>query len=58
MRWCWRWCCCASARGHPWFYLGVAIIVGAVFLHPLLNRRKPVQHPEILGTAEARNIAD
>ena len=42
----------------PWFYLGVAIIVGAVFLHPLLNRRKPVQHPEILGTAEARNIAD
>ncbi len=47
-----------AARGHPWFYLGVAIIVGAVFLHPLLNRRKPVQHPEILGTAEARNIAD
>jgi drug/metabolite transporter (DMT)-like permease len=42
----------------PLFYAGVAIIVGAVFLHPLLNRRKPVQHPEILGTAEARNIAD
>jgi hypothetical protein len=57
MRWCWRWCCCAAAVT-PWFYLGVAIIVGAVFLHPLLNRRKPVQHPEILGTAEARNIAD
>lgn len=42
----------------PLFYAGVAIIVGAVFLHPLLNRRKKVQHPEILGTAEARNIAD
>jgi hypothetical protein len=42
----------------PWFYLGVAIIVGAVFLHPLLNRRKPLQHPEILGTAEARNVAE
>ena len=42
----------------PLFYAGVAIIVGAVFLHPLLNRRKPVQHPEILGTSEARNIAD
>jgi len=42
----------------PLFYAGVAIIVGAVFLHPLLNRRKPVQHPEILGTAEARNIAE
>jgi drug/metabolite transporter (DMT)-like permease len=42
----------------PWFYLGVAIIVGAVFLHPLLNRRKPLQHPEILGTAEARNDAE
>ncbi len=40
----------------PLFYAGVAIIVGAVFLHPLLNRRRPVQHPEILATAEARNI--
>jgi len=42
----------------PLFYAGVAIIVGAVFLHPLLNRHKKVQHPEILGTAEARNIAE
>jgi drug/metabolite transporter (DMT)-like permease len=42
----------------PLFYGGVAIIVGAVFLHPLLNKRKPVQHPEILGTSEARNIVD
>lgn len=42
----------------PQFYLGVAIILAAVFLHPLLNRRRPVQHPELLGTAEAKNIAD
>jgi len=42
----------------PLFYAGVAIIVGAVFLHPLLNRRRKVQHPEILATSEARNIAD
>jgi len=26
----------------------VAVIVGAVFLHPLLNRRRPVQHPELI----------
>ena len=26
----------------PLFYLGVAIIIGAVFLHPLLNRARPV----------------
>ena len=25
----------------PQFYLGVAIIVGAVFVHPLLNRKRP-----------------
>ncbi|MNM85181.1 EamA-like transporter family protein [compost metagenome] len=25
----------------PQFYLGVAIILGGVFLHPLLNRRRP-----------------
>ncbi|WP_305804475.1 DMT family transporter [Stenotrophomonas sp. YIM B06876] len=42
----------------PLFYLGVAIIVGAVFLHPLLNRRRPVQHPELLATAEARNLGE
>ncbi|REM96459.1 EamA family transporter, partial [Mycobacterium tuberculosis] len=42
----------------PLFYAGVAIIVGAVFLHPLLNRRRKVQHPELLATSEARNIAD
>ncbi|MCC7635049.1 DMT family transporter [Stenotrophomonas rhizophila] len=42
----------------PLFYAGVAIIIGAVFLHPLMNRRTPVEHAEILATAEARNIVD
>ncbi|MCF5973705.1 DMT family transporter, partial [Xanthomonas perforans] len=40
------------------FYLGVAIILGAVFLHPVLERRRTVAHPELLGTAEAKNIVD
>jgi hypothetical protein len=33
----------------------------AVFLHPLLERRKrsqPVQHPEVLGTSEAKQLVD
>ncbi|MDC8745141.1 DMT family transporter [Xanthomonas campestris] len=42
----------------PLFYLGVAIILGAVFLHPVLERRRKVVHPELLGTAEAKNIVD
>jgi drug/metabolite transporter (DMT)-like permease len=41
----------------PQFYAGVAIILGAVVLYPLFNRPKPVQHPEVLGTAEAKGIA-
>ena len=40
----------------PLFYLGVAIILAAVFLHPLLNRNKPLQHAEILATSEAKGI--
>ena len=42
----------------PVFYLGVAIILAAVFLHPLLNRNKRVEHPEILGTSEAKGMVD
>ena len=48
----------------PLFYVGVAIILGAVFLDPLLARRgrKPahedVQHPEVLGTSEAKQLVD
>lgn len=41
------------------FYAGVAIILAAVFLHPLLARRSaPAEHPEVLGTAESKGIAD
>jgi len=42
----------------PLFYAGVAIIVVAVFAYPLLSRRRPMQHPELLGTAEAKQVAD
>ena len=42
----------------PVFYLGVAIILAAVFLHPLLNRNKRVEHPEMLGTSEAKGMVE
>ena len=42
----------------PLFYLGVAIILAAVFLHPLLDRRKRVEHPEVLGVSEAKGIVE
>ncbi|AKC85647.1 DMT family transporter [Pseudoxanthomonas suwonensis] len=48
----------------PLFYLGVAVILFAVFLDPLLaqrGRRPPtdeVQHPEVLGTSEAKQLVD
>ena len=40
------------------FYLGVAVILGAVFLHPLLTRSRPVRHPELLATSEAKNALE
>lgn len=42
-----------------WFYAGVAVILAAVFAHPLLTRQrsKPTQ-PELMGTAESHNIVD
>lgn len=42
----------------PLFYFGVAIILAAVFLHPLLNRSKRVDHPEVLGVSEAKGIVE
>ncbi|HLI17277.1 MAG TPA: EamA family transporter, partial [Rhodanobacteraceae bacterium] len=40
-----------------WFYGGVAIILGAVFMHPLLTRRPAAKPPEaVLGTAESKAI--
>ena len=42
----------------PLFYAGVAIILAAVLVHPLLGRARPLQHPEVLGTAEAKGMAE
>jgi drug/metabolite transporter (DMT)-like permease len=40
------------------FYLGVAIILAAVFAHPLLSRRREVAQPELLGTADSHNVVE
>ena len=42
----------------PRFYLGVAIILAAVLAYPLLNRPRRLRHPEVLGTAEAKGVAE
>ena len=43
----------------PRFYLGVAIILAAVFAHPLLARKQSHEaQPELLATAEAKGMAD
>ncbi|MFC0677358.1 DMT family transporter [Lysobacter korlensis] len=40
----------------PQFYAGVALILGAVLLHPLLARPRAVTQPEALATAEAKDL--
>ena len=42
----------------PMFYLGVVIILAAVFVHPLLGRPRRLEHVEVLATAEAKNVAE
>jgi threonine/homoserine efflux transporter RhtA len=42
----------------PLFYLGVVIILVAVLVHPLLRRPRRVEVPEILATAEAKQVVD
>jgi drug/metabolite transporter (DMT)-like permease len=42
----------------PQFYSGVAIILGAVLLYPMISKPQPLRHPEVLGTAEAKGTAD
>ncbi len=43
----------------PLFYLGVAVVLATVFAHPLISRRKPGKPPpEVLGTAEVRNVGE
>ena len=42
-----------------WFYAGVAVILAAVFMHPLLNRRRSAAaQPELLGTTESHGMID
>jgi drug/metabolite transporter (DMT)-like permease len=42
-----------------WFYAGVAVILAAVFAHPLLHRRqRATTQPELLGTAESHGMVD
>lgn len=40
------------------FYVGVAIILSAVFVHPLISRPRVVSQPELLGTAEAKSVSE
>ena len=42
----------------PIFYLGAAIILGVVFVHPLISRPKRLSQPELLATSEAKSIAE
>lgn len=42
----------------PIFYLGAAIILGAVFVHPLISRPKKLRRPELLATSEAKSIVE
>jgi drug/metabolite transporter (DMT)-like permease len=47
----------------PWFYGGVAIILVAVLVYPMISgppadRPRRLEHPEVLGTAEAKGIAE
>ena len=40
------------------FYLGVAIILAAVLVHPVLARPRRIIHPEALAVGEARDVTD
>jgi drug/metabolite transporter (DMT)-like permease len=40
------------------FYTGVAIVLAAVFAHPLLQKRHAISQPELLGTAESKGAAE
>jgi drug/metabolite transporter (DMT)-like permease len=42
-----------------WFYAGVAVILAAVFAHPLLTRKQAApSQPELLGTAESHSVVE
>jgi drug/metabolite transporter (DMT)-like permease len=41
----------------PRFYLGVAVILAAVLVHPLISRPRRIAHPETLATSEAKDVS-
>ncbi|MEO6799749.1 MAG: DMT family transporter [Rhodanobacter sp.] len=42
-----------------WFYIGVGVILAAVFIHPLLHRKeRTTQQPELMGTTESHSMVD
>jgi drug/metabolite transporter (DMT)-like permease len=40
------------------FYVGVAIILAALFVHPLISRTRRLSQPELLATAEAKSSVE
>ncbi|MGO4551770.1 DMT family transporter [Lysobacter sp. 2RAF19] len=42
----------------PAFYAGVAIILAAVFIHPLMGTSRPLAHPEVLAASESKGAAE
>lgn len=42
----------------PMFYAGVAVLLVAVFAHPLVHPQRRIDHPEVLGTSQAKGIVD
>ncbi len=42
----------------PRFYVGVLVILAAVFIHPLLGRPKVRAQPDLMGAAPAKGCAD
>lgn len=42
----------------PRFYLGVAVVIAAVFAAPLLGRRRAARHEETLAVAEAKQLVE
>jgi drug/metabolite transporter (DMT)-like permease len=42
----------------PLFYVGVVVILAAVFVHPLISRPSALSQPEILATSEAKSLVE
>ncbi len=40
------------------FYLGAAVIIGVVLVHPLVSRPRRITQPELMATSEAKSVAE